>query len=45
MKNRENKKKEWVKPTVETLKIKKDTFSGSGRAAENINFQESTRRV
>lgn len=35
MKNKKNKKKVWVKPTIETLKIKVDTFGGSGTAAEN----------
>jgi len=29
MKKLENKKKNWVKPEVVTLRIKKDTFAGS----------------
>jgi hypothetical protein len=28
MKTKENKKKTWTKPVVQTLNIKKDTFSG-----------------
>jgi len=30
----ENKKKAWIKPAVNALSIKKDTFSGSGVGAE-----------
>jgi hypothetical protein len=29
-----NKKKVWIKPAVNALSIKKDTFSGSGVGAE-----------
>lgn len=35
MKKQNNKKKVWVKPGVQILNIKKDTFSGSGNGAED----------
>ncbi len=34
MKPRLDKKKVWIKPAVQILNIKKDTFSGSGYGAE-----------
>jgi len=34
MKKKEYKKKIWVRPSVNTLSIKKDTFSGSGTGVE-----------
>ena len=34
MKKLENKKKNWVKPVVVSLNIKKDTFNGSTVSAE-----------
>ena len=39
MKKQEIKKKNWVKPEVVTLKIKKDTFSGTGTGAENAKLK------
>lgn len=35
MKTQKLTKKEWAKPVVQTLKIKKDTFGGSGHAEES----------
>lgn len=35
MKKQDNKKKVWVKPAVQLLKIKKDTFGGSATGAES----------
>ncbi len=35
MKASDTNKKVWVKPEVHVLNIKKDTFSGSGRGAED----------
>lgn len=34
MKRRDYKKKTWLKPAVNKLSIKKDTFSGSGTGPE-----------
>jgi len=34
MRNKDHKRKAWVKPVIRTLSIKKDTFSGSGVGAE-----------
>jgi len=35
MKAQKKNKKPWLKPQVKILNIKKDTFGGSGKAAEN----------
>lgn len=35
MKTQENKLKVWIKPTVQALNIKKDTFSGSQNGVED----------
>lgn len=34
MKKQEHKKKAWVKPSVNALSIKNDTFGGNGTGAE-----------
>ena len=34
MENQENKKKAWLRPSIETLNIKKDTFSGTANSSE-----------
>jgi len=43
MKTLKNNKKNWSKPEIQILNIKKDTFSGSGAKGENVNFP--TRRA
>jgi hypothetical protein len=40
MKTKENKKKIWTRPVVQTLNIKKDTFSGAGLGAEGAGKSE-----
>jgi len=35
MKKQDNKKKVWVKPVVQLIQIKKDTFGGSATGAED----------
>jgi hypothetical protein len=37
MKKQEIKKKQWSKPAINVLTIKKDTFSGSGFGAERAS--------
>ena len=38
MEKQKNKKKVWLKPSIETLNIKKDTFSGTGTKSEKLGL-------
>lgn len=48
MKNQEHKKKVWIKPSVHTLNIKKDTFSGvsyGGESSQNPSGGDIPKKI
>ena len=44
MENQKNEKKAWLKPSIESLNIKKDTFAGTGLKNEKNPGQGPTNK-